>query len=106
MSPSESTTQNNEHIEITEEPFSKFFEYSDTFFTAVIFSLFLIVCILIVVICKYRNRDEGTYIIDESKNYGPFGELETPLNGSSKKQKKKSILNDRRKDVSNKEWYV
>ncbi len=61
--------------------------------------------LLIFALYKYRNRDEGTYTIDETKNYGPFAELDMPLNGS--KASKKSSKNRRKSLVDkNKEWYV
>ena len=63
-------------------------------------SIFVLL-LLIIGIYKYRNRDEGTYTIDEKKNYGPFAELDMPLNGSKSKKSK-----NKRKGLDNKEWYV
>lgn len=66
-------------------------------------SIFVLL-VLIFALYKYRNRDEGTYTIDEAKNYGPFAELDMPLNGS----KSKKAMKNRRKGLQekNKEWYV
>ena len=65
---------------------------------------FFVVLLLIFAIYKYRNRDEGTYTIDESKNCGPFAELDAPLNGT--KSSKNNNKNRRMKENGNKEWYV
>ena len=69
----------------------------------IIAAVFLILLFVIIIIYKYRNREEGTYTIDESKNFGPFAELNVPLNGS-KESKKTS--KSRGIPVENKEWYV
>lgn len=73
-----------------------------------------ILLVLIFAIYKYRNRDEGTYRIDESKNCGPFAELHMPLNsdgsqrlgsgggGGGSKKKKSGV----RQNNPNKEWLV
>ncbi len=104
---SDTTTSTLPSVQSTEQPYSTLFEYSSTFLTAVILTFFSIVCLMIIAICKYRNRDEGTYTIDESKNCGPFAELDTPLNGSSSSKKSnKKLASNRRKEVVNKEWYV
>lgn len=65
---------------------------------------FLVLLLLIFAIYKYRNRDEGSYIIDETKNCGPFAELDAhPLNGPKNCN---SNGNNRRKNLKNKEWFV
>ena len=74
-----------------------------------------VLLVLIFAIYKYRNRDEGTYRIDESKNCGPFAELHMPLNsdgsqrhgssgggGGGSKKKKSGV----RQNNPNKEWLV
>jgi hypothetical protein len=79
------------------------------------FVLFL----FIFAIYKYCNREEGTYRIDESKNCGPFAELDMPLNSHHQSNKltsscsnsssfsgKKSSKKNRRTGNSNKEWFV
>ena len=67
-------------------------------------SSFLILLLLIFAIYKYRNRDEGSYVIDETKNCGPFAEMDIhPLNGSKNNN---SNNNNRRKILKNKEWFV
>ena len=96
-------------VSTTEEPFSPLFNYSQSLMTTLIISFFLILCILIIAVCKYRNRDEGTYTIDETKNCGPFAEMDAPLNGSARRYSKtpgKNNNNNRRNEISNKEWYV
>ena len=73
------------------------------FFIATISSLFILIFLLFA-IYKYRNRDEGSYVIDETKNCGPFAEMDVhPLNGS-----KNSNLNNKnhRRSLKNKEWFV
>jgi hypothetical protein len=65
-------------------------------------SSFFVLLLLIFAIYKYRNRDEGSYVIDETKNCGPFAEMDIhPLNGS-----KNANNNNRRKSLKNKEWFV
>ncbi|CAF0931122.1 unnamed protein product [Didymodactylos carnosus] len=67
----------------------------------------LLLCLFIYAICKYRNRDEGSYKIDESKNFGTYlvvnGENdENKSNGHKHKQ----TSNDKTKTVETREWYV
>lgn len=87
------------------------------------FALFILL-LLIFALYKYRNRDEGSYRIDESKNCGPFAELSMPLNGAghlktmsssssgasySSSSKKKSNAGGKKgaaHNNPNKEWYV
>jgi hypothetical protein len=88
----------------SDEKYSNLFDYSSSLLTTLIITLAAVVCILIIAVCKYRNRDEGTYTIDESKNCGPFAELDVPLNNS--KSKKKAATKNRRPELSNKEWFV
>ncbi len=64
----------------------------------------VLLLLLVLGIYKYCNREEGSYRIDESKNVGPFAELDMPLNGG---QGKKSGKNRRGPaTASNKEWFV
>lgn len=103
---SSAITEISVEVNTTEEPFSPLFNYSQSLMTTLIISFFLVLCILIIAVCKYRNRDEGTYTIDETKNCGPFAEMDAPLNGSAKKYSKTAGRNNRRSEISNKEWYV
>ena len=83
--------------------------YNFGFIVGVAAASFFVLLLVIFAICKYRNRDEGTYRIDETKNFGPFAELDAPLNGgSSKSSRSKSSASgkNRRKGVGVKEWYV
>ncbi len=88
-----------------DESDSSIFEISRNLIIGIIFSVISVFVLLIIGICKYRNRDEGTYTIDETKNCGPFAEMDAPLNGSNRTNKKLA-KNNRRKEISNKEWYV
>ena len=83
---------------------SDIFNLSTSHVALIAMASFLTLLLLIFALYKYRNRDEGTYTIDEAKNYGPFAELDMPLNGSKSKKKAKN----RRKALveKNKEWYV
>ena len=86
------------------------FNIDDTNYSLIIgvtIASFIVLLLLIFAIYKYRNRDEGSYIIDETKNCGPFAELDVhPLNGSKKTAKNNSNNNNRRKSLKNKEWFV
>lgn len=77
--------------------------------SAIVISAFLLL-LIIIAIYKYRNRDEGTYRIDESKNCGPFAELQTPLttnaNSSSIKPSNGNKKYKKQFNNPNKEWYV
>ena len=88
----------------TSSPSSIIFNLSSSHVALIAIASFLTLLMLIFALYKYRNRDEGTYTIDETKNYGPFAELDMPLNGSKSKKKAKN----RRKALAekNKEWYV
>jgi hypothetical protein len=89
---------------------------SDKLNTGVIISIVLgssiALIIIIYAIYKYRNRDEGTYTIDETKNFGPFADLDA--NSTVNSDEKTSSLNCTKKTKStkkvplngNKEWYV
>lgn len=78
--------------------------FSTGFMVAVVAGSIFLLILIIFAIYKYRNRDEGTYTIDETKNCGPFAEIDMPLNGA--KSSKKSSSKNRRKGLGNKEWYV
>ncbi len=103
---SDTTSSSPNSKSTDDEPYSTIFEYSRSLLIGVVISIIVVFVLLIVAICKYRNRDEGTYTIDETKNCGPFAEIEAPLNGSKKKDSKKLAKNNRRKEINNKEWYV
>lgn len=68
-----------------------------------VFLFFLIVLALY----KFFTREEGSYRIDESKNCGPFADLDVPLNGATSgthgtnsKKKRDQLVK------ANKEWFV
>lgn len=80
--------------------------FSSNYIILTIFGSVFIIIFLIYALCKYRSLDEGTYTIDETKNCGPFVEIDTPLNNTSKsgrkiKKKRNTMLNS-----TNKEWFV
>jgi hypothetical protein len=59
---------------------------------------------------KYRSRDEGTYRIDEIKNYGYDACNSKPLvhlnSGKSRSSSGSSASSSRHKRKENREWYV
>lgn len=73
----------------------------------------LLILITIYTIIKYYNRDEGSYKIDESKNFSPENHLER-LNESgcggkipTVKQHRQKLLTVNEQTLANtKEWYV
>lgn len=80
--------------------------FSSNYIILSILGLVFIIIFLIYALCKYMSLDQGTYIIDESKNCGPFVEIDTPLNNTLKsgrkiKKKRNMMLNS-----TNKEWFV
>jgi hypothetical protein len=119
------TTSSNQHLSISNVPNKDnnlnnnnnnvTYGLNTNYIAAIGLGAFFALVILIFAIYKYRNRDEGTYTIDETKNYGPFAELDVPLNGhangghgilnknsKSSKNKRKGYENNN----INKEWYV
>jgi hypothetical protein len=71
----------------------------------------LLLFLIIFAVYKYCNREEGSYRIDESKNVGPFADLDTPLNGhasggSGGKRSGKNRRGGPGSAASNKEWFV
>ena len=73
----------------------------------------LLILITIYTIIKYYNRDEGSYRIDESKNFSPENRLER-VNDSGRggkiptvKQHRQKLLAVNEQTLANtKEWYV
>jgi hypothetical protein len=68
----------------------------------------IFIVLFILIICRYRyQQDEGSYTIDETKNYGPFAELDTPLTSGANSKKNKNKKNRRNQpNTANKEWFV
>ncbi|CAF1006478.1 unnamed protein product [Didymodactylos carnosus] len=67
----------------------------------------LVLCLLIYAICKYRNRDEGSYKIDESKNFGTYLEVNGGHDETSNGHKHHKLMsNDKLRNVETREWYV
>jgi len=63
---------------------------------------------LVYALCKYHNRDEGTYTIDETKSFGPFAELNSSQENEKEgsfcvKKKAKKVKHELK---GNKEWFV
>ena len=67
-----------------------------------------IICILLLIafaFYRYKNRDEGSYKVDESKNYGYQDSKPPPqVNGGIKPGLPPAKPSGKKKDV--KEWYV
>ena len=74
----------------------------------------IIILIIIYIIIKYCNRDEGSYKIDESKTYSTKSHLDNPNNSgctgkisSSKQHHHQKLLTTNEQNIPNsKEWYV
>lgn len=83
---------------------------STNYMIAIVCASVFLLFMLIFALYKYRNRDEGTYTIDETKNCGPFAELDMPLNGANQMNGKSSKKHKNKRspiaNVNNKEWYV
>ena len=109
MATNELVTDPNQLVDKLEDAFGISMSSIATFGAGAVFLLFLI----ILAVYKYCNREEGSYRIDESKNCGPFAELDMPLNGGvgDGLRKcgggKKSSKNRRTgNNNNNKEWFV
>lgn len=73
----------------------------------------ILIIIIIYAFIKYRNRDEGSYKIDESKNFVPNSHQETNDNSgcggkisSSTHHRQKLIITNEQNGVDSREWYV
>jgi len=78
----------------------------------------LVGCVILIIIViyafiKYRNRDEGSYKIDESKNFvsnSPLPKHESNAGGSkptpSAHHRQKLLANQEQNGVDSREWYV
>jgi hypothetical protein len=122
----QTTTNSNQHLSISNVPNKEninsnnmAYGLSTSYLVAIGLGAFFALLILVFAIYKYRNRDEGTYTIDETKNYGPFAELDVPLNGhangggilknknsKSSRNKRKGHEHNNNNNNINKEWYV
>jgi hypothetical protein len=73
----------------------------------------ILIIIIIYAFVKYRNRDEGSYKIDESKNFvtnSPIDKLDNAGCGgklsSSAHHRQKLIIANEHNGVDSREWYV
>jgi len=73
----------------------------------------ILIIIIIYAFIKYRNRDEGSYKIDESKNFVTNSHLENSDNGgcggkisSSTHHRQKLLKTNEQNGVDSREWYV
>ncbi len=73
----------------------------------------ILIIIIIYAFVKYRNRDEGSYKIDESKNFVPTPHLNHRDNGgcggkisSSTHHRQKLLTINEQNGVDSREWYV
>lgn len=73
----------------------------------------LLIVILVYAFVKYRNRDEGSYKIDESKNFVPTSHLEQQnhdgcggILSSSTHHRQKLLTTHGQNTVDSREWYV
>jgi hypothetical protein len=73
----------------------------------------ILIIIIIYAFIKYRNRDEGSYKIDESKNFVTNSHLENSENGgcggkisSSTHHRQKLLKTNEQNGVDSREWYV
>lgn len=73
----------------------------------------ILIIIVIYAFIKYRNRDEGSYKIDESKNFvnsSPLPKHESNACGgkisSSTQHRQKLLTNHEQNGIDSREWYV
>jgi hypothetical protein len=99
-------------------------KYDSTIITiAIIVSSVLLLVLILYVLYKLKNRDEGTYKIDETKSFGPFADVNANninnndstnsttsrsglLNCAGSKAKSSKYQNRNHYYDSNKEWLV
>ena len=73
----------------------------------------ILIIIIIYAFVKYRNRDEGSYKIDESKNFVTSSHIDKHDNGgyggkitSPNHHRQKLITTNEPNGVDSREWYV
>ncbi|CAF0725417.1 unnamed protein product [Rotaria sp. Silwood1] len=73
----------------------------------------ILIIIIIYAVVKYRNRDEGSYKIDESKNFVLSSHIDSHDNSgcrgkisSSHHHRQKLITTNEHNGVDSREWYV
>ncbi len=73
----------------------------------------ILIIIIIYAFFKYRNRDEGSYKIDESKNFITTSHIDNHDNGgysakvsSSNHHRQKLITTNEQNGIDSREWYV
>jgi len=87
--------------------------FNITFLIGCISASILLIIIIIYAFVKYRNRDEGSYKIDESKNFVTNSHIDNNDNGgcggkisSSTHHRQKLLTTNEQNCVDTREWYV
>jgi len=75
----------------------------------IVASIIVVLLLLALAVYKYRSRDEGTYRVDESKNYG-YDECNSKplvhLDGRSRSSSSSAQSLRQKRKESHREWYV
>lgn len=75
----------------------------------IVVSIIVVLLLLALAVHKYRSRDEGTYRVDESKNYGYDACNSKPLvhlDGRSRSSSSSAQSLRQKRKESHREWYV
>jgi len=75
----------------------------------IVASIIIVLLLLALAVHKYRSRDEGTYRVDESKNYGYDACNSKPLvhlDGRSRSTSSSAQSLRQKRKESHREWYV
>jgi len=75
----------------------------------IVASIIVVLLLLALAVHKYRSRDEGTYRVDESKNYGYDACNSKPLvhlDGRSRSSSSSAQSLRQKRKESHREWYV
>ena len=86
--------------------------YNITLLIGCISASIILIIVIIYAFIKYRNRDEGSYKIDESKNFVPTPHLDHRDNGgcsgkvSSTHHRQKLLTTNEQNGFDSREWYV
>jgi len=75
----------------------------------IVASIIIVLLLLALAVYKYRSRDEGTYRVDESKNYGYDACNSKPLvhlDGRSRSSSSSAQSLRQKRKESHREWYV
>ena len=75
----------------------------------IVVAIIVVLLLLALAVHKYRSRDEGTYRVDESKNYGYDACNSKPLvhlDGRSRSSSSSAQSLRQKRKESHREWYV